>query len=121
MSFQPFIIIRIYILYTLAPFSSRPSLQGHWSLSLDETVACLHMCLLMSRDDLFFRWTLLSGHPTSVCRAHRTGVPLMIAASYGRTLLVNLLLARGANPIEENADGVTAIQMALESNCEGKR
>ncbi|GFN74597.1 ankyrin-3 [Plakobranchus ocellatus] len=40
----------------------------------------------------------------------------MMAASHGRLLLVNVLLARGADPLLENLSGVTAIEMALESN-----
>ncbi|RUS73808.1 hypothetical protein EGW08_018425, partial [Elysia chlorotica] len=87
-----------------------------WPLSLDETMSCFHMCMLMSRDDLFYRLAILSGSPDTLSRAYHTGTPLMVAASYGRTLLVNLLIAGGASPLLQNADGVTAVHMALESD-----
>ncbi|GFS19406.1 ankyrin [Elysia marginata] len=81
--------------------------QSCWSLSAEETTACLRMCMLMGRDDLFFRLSL---------KACQADTPLMVAASFGRYLLVNLLLARGADPFLENGDGLTAIETALASD-----
>jgi len=46
-------------------------------------------------------------------RADPTGTtPLMMAAGYGYTDIVKILLARGANPRMANNDGVTAIDLA---------
>lgn len=89
--------------------------MGCWSLSGEEIMACLRMCLLMGRDDLFFLLSPRARDEIRLSRTSESGSPLMMAASSGRYLLVNLLLANGADPSLENYEGLTAIDLALGS------
>jgi hypothetical protein len=55
---------------------------------------------------------LLDGH-ADPNRAVNGQTPLMMAAGYGYTPIVRLLLARGADPRIRNADGETAVDYAV--------
>ena|SRR5947209_5625682 len=55
---------------------------------------------------------LLDGH-ADPNRAVNGGTPLMMAAGYGYTPIVRLLLARGADPRIRDLDGETAVDWAI--------
>ncbi|HEX7191738.1 MAG TPA: ankyrin repeat domain-containing protein, partial [Thermoanaerobaculia bacterium] len=55
---------------------------------------------------------LLDGH-ADPNRAVNGGTPLMMAAGYGYTPIVRLLLARGADPHIRDLDGETAVDYAV--------